>query len=122
MWQVAFFDDFDHEFAKLEEQVQDALLASILLLHRFGPALGRPHADVLFGSAFSNMKELRVTTAGGAWRLAFAFDPQRKAILLVAGNKAGSAQRRFYRNLVAIADRRYRRHLDRLATLGLEEH
>jgi hypothetical protein len=57
------------------------------------------------------MKELRFDADGGVWRVAFAFDPQRKAILLVAGDKGGVVQRRFYRDLIAVADRRFDQHL-----------
>lgn len=61
------------------------------------------------------MKEIRFTAAGSAWRVAFAFDPQRKAILLVAGDKSGSSERRFYRQLITKADDRFDAHLDRLS-------
>lgn len=54
--------------------------------------LGRPYVDTLEGSKYPNMKELRFTADDGVWRVAFAFDPQREAIVLVAGDKAGVAQ------------------------------
>ena len=57
------------------------------------------------------MKELRVRADGGVWRIAFAFDPKRKAILLAAGNKRGIQDKRFYRDLIRIADRRFANHL-----------
>jgi hypothetical protein len=57
------------------------------------------------------MKELRFDADGGAWRVAYAFDPQRKAILLVAGDKSGVGKARFYSSLLRIADDRYDRHL-----------
>lgn len=60
------------------------------------------------------MKELRFEAAGGAWRVAFVFDPDRQAILLVAGDKSGGSEDRFYRQLIATADMRYARHLERL--------
>lgn len=60
------------------------------------------------------MKELRCTANGGVWRVAFAFDPRRNAILLVGGDKAGGGTRRFYRRLIALADARYDRHLENL--------
>lgn len=113
-WQVVFDDEFDAEFGELPETVQDELLASAKLLAAFGPKLSRPHADTLKDSAFSNMKELRFEADGGAWRVAFAFDPERKAILLVAGDKSGGSEKRFYKSLIAKADRRFRAHLDRL--------
>jgi len=55
------------------------------LLESVGPQLGRPHSDALKGSDYANMKELRFRAGGGVWRVAFAFDPKRLAILLVAG-------------------------------------
>jgi len=113
-WIVANHDDFDPEFDALPEEVQDALLAVTALLETYGPALGRPHADTLAGSRHANMKELRFKAAGGVWRVAFAFDPVRRAILLVAGDKAGVAQKRFYTGLVRKADNRFAAHLKRL--------
>ena len=60
------------------------------------------------------MKELRFSAADGEWRVAFAFDPKRKAILLVAGDKSGGSERRFYRELISKADDRLDAHLARL--------
>ena len=64
------------------------------------------------------MKEMRFSAAGGAWRLAFAFDPVRNAVLLVAGDKSGGNARRFYRALIRKAGERFDRHLVRLAEEG----
>ena len=88
-WDVDFHPAFDPEFDALSSEVQDELLAQAKLLEAFGPMLGRPRADTLKGSRHANMKELRFTAAGGVWRVAFAFDPERKAIVLVAGDKSG---------------------------------
>jgi hypothetical protein len=60
------------------------------------------------------MKELRFSAVDGEWRVAFAFDPKRKAILLVAGDKSGGSERRFYRELIRQADDRFDAHLARL--------
>jgi hypothetical protein len=57
------------------------------------------------------MKELRVNTGRLAVRIAFAFDPERKAILLVAGDKRGVSEKRFYRQLIARADALFARYL-----------
>lgn len=76
--------------------------------------LGRPKVDTLKGSKYSNMKELRFEAADGVWRVAFAFDPRRNAILLVAGDKSGVGQRRFYKQLIKKADARFESHLDQL--------
>lgn len=113
-WTVEFAEDFEPEFDALPEAVQDELLAHASLLERFGPSLGRPRVDTLQGSKHANMKELRFAAAGGVWRVAFAFDPKRRAILLVAGDKRGLSVRRFYRSLMRIADRRFDLHLARL--------
>ena len=113
-WTVANHDAFDPEFDALPETVQDELLAITALLEIYGPALGRPHADTLAGSRHANMTELRFKAADGVWRVAFAFDPKRQAILLVAGDKAGVEQKRFYRSLIRKADDRFTDHLMRL--------
>jgi hypothetical protein len=73
------------------------------------PQLGRPRVDTLKGSRHRNMKELRFSAADGEWRVAFAFDPRRKVILLVAGDKSGDSEKRFYRELIRKA------HLARIA-------
>ena len=113
-WNVEFEDTFEAEFLAFEQEVQDALLAAARLLVDYGPELGRPYADTLKGSKHANMKELRFEAADGEWRTAFAFDPQRKAILLVAGDKSGGSQKRFYKQLIAKADRRFSAHLEKL--------
>lgn len=114
-WTVTNHDDFDAEFDALSEAVQDELLAFAALLAVYGPQLGRPHADTLSGSRHANMKELRFKADGGVWRVAFAFDPERQAIVLVAGDKSGVAQKRFYKSLIATADKRFDGHLAALA-------
>lgn len=110
-WDILFHDDFASEFATLTEPLQDELLAHAMLLRDFGPGLGRPTVDTLKGSKHTNMKELRFAWAGEVWRVAFAFDPERKAILLVGGDKGGADQRRFYKRLIAMADERFDGHL-----------
>lgn len=109
-WKVEFYTDFSKEFDKLSEETQDELLAHAGLLEKLGPQLGRPTVDTLKGSSFSNMKELRFNTSGGVWRVAFAFDAKRKAILLIAGNKKGKNQIKFYKDLIKLADSRFSKH------------
>ena len=110
-WDVTFHDDFEAEFDDLSEAVQDAILAGAVLLAKFGSSLQRPHADTLNGSKHANMKELRCRAGNGVWRIAFAFDPERKAILLTAGDKAGVNKKRFYKKLITKADARFDEHL-----------
>jgi hypothetical protein len=112
-WEVDFHPAFYKEFQGLASDVQDELLAHAQVLEKFGPMLGRPLVDTLKGSRHANMKELRFNAAGGVWRIAFAFDPSRKALLLVAGNKSGTSERRFYKQLLRKADKRFDEHLSR---------
>ena len=79
-WVVEIGDEFELEFDALHEDVKAEILALSRLLQQFGPQLGRPRADTLNGSRYTNMKELRFGAAGGEWRV---------AILLVAGDKLG---------------------------------
>ena len=113
-WVVEAADEFKPEFDALGQDVRRELLALARVLQEFGPQLGRPRVDTLNGSRHANMKELRFSAAGGEWRVAFAFDPRRKAVLLVAGDKSGGSQRRFYRELVRKADARFYAHLARI--------
>jgi hypothetical protein len=92
VWAVEFHPNFDPEFEDLAESVQDELLAHLKLLEQFGPQLGRPRVDTLKGSRHNNMKELRFDAADGVWRFAFAFDPNRCAILRCGGDNPESAQ------------------------------
>jgi len=113
-WAAYFHPKFKAEFDELSASAQDELLASLVPLREYGPSLGRPDVDTLNDSKYANMKELRFRADGGVWRVAFAFDPQRNAILLVAGDKAGVSQKKFYRRLIEKADKRYKEHLDNL--------
>jgi|SRR5579859_1282701 len=114
VWNVSFHDEFDIEFTSLSDAVQDELLAHAKVLAQLGPTMGRPRVDTLAGSRHANMKELRFEADNGVWRVAFAFDPTRSAILLVAGDKGGLGQKRFYRSLIARADDRFDAHLKHL--------
>ncbi len=112
-WVVEIGDEFESEFDALHEDVQTEILALARLLQQFGPQLGRPRVDTLKESRHANMKELRFSAAGGEWRVAFAFDTKRKGILLVAGDKSGVSEKRFYRELIRKADDRFDAHLTR---------
>lgn len=94
-WTVEIADEFGPEFEILHEDVQTEMLALSRLIQQFGPQLGRPRVDTLNGSRHANMTEIRFSAADGEWRLAFAFDPKREAVLLVAGDKSGGSAKRF---------------------------
>jgi hypothetical protein len=113
-WNVQYHVDYLNELEAEPEAVQDEVLSLVGLLKMFGPQLGRPHCDTLNGSRYPNMKELRFTLPDGEWRVAFAFDPERSAILLIGGSKSGSSGRKFYRSLNRIADKRFAEHLESL--------
>ena len=117
-WKVVFHDQFAIEFEQLKVGVQDELLAHAVLLRDYGPSLGRPTVDTLKGSKHANMKEMRFSHGKDVWRVAFAFDPARKAVLLVAGNKGGADQRLFYKRLIDSADTRMTQHLSDLKTIS----
>jgi hypothetical protein len=106
-WTVEIADEFEPEFDALHPEVRTEILALSLVLEQFGPRLGRPRVDTLNGSRHANLKELRFSAADGEWRVAFAFDPKRNAVLLVAGDKSGGRERRFYLELIRKADARF---------------
>jgi hypothetical protein len=115
-WAVALQDAFVPEFEALSEEVQDGLAALLVLLRYSGPHLGRPRVDTLKGSRHANMKELRLDADNGVWRFAFAFDPERRAIVLCGGDKSGGGEKRFYKKLIIKADDRFDAHLESLRT------
>jgi len=110
-WTVAFHDAFAVEFQEWRHDIQKAAATQLVVLETVGPTLGRPHADTLKGSRHKNMKELRFSVGDGEWRIAYAFDPRRSAIVLVGASKSGVSSDRFYRRLISTADRRFDEHL-----------
>jgi hypothetical protein len=108
-WAIEFVDEFEGWWNGLSEDEQVDVDAKVRLLEELGPALGRPHADTVQGSRHANMKELRIQHAGRPYRVLFAFDPRRSAILLLGGDKTGNA--RWYDENVPIADRLFDDHL-----------
>lgn len=105
-WSVVEHWDFTRERADLPDEVLDKLAEIVLAIEKIGPHLGRPLVDTLSGSKHKNMKEIRCAVQG-AWRFAFAFDPDRRAVILVGGNKEGGSSTRFYKLLISTADKRF---------------
>ena len=98
---------------ELDPDSHDQVLAAIEILRDVGPQLGRPLVDKVTGSRHKNMKELRPGSAGRSeLRILFAFDPDRRAITLVAGDKAGNWTA-WYRKNIPIADDLFDSHLRR---------
>jgi hypothetical protein len=113
-WEVIMDDEFEVWINALEREERIRILGHVGLLGEHGPNLGRPYVDTVNGSKLRNLKELRVQIGGEPWRVLFAFDPQRNAVLLVGGNKAGD--KRWYKTNIPVAEERFERHLARSAT------
>ena len=111
-WGVEYTDHFEEWWNGLDSAEQEDVAAKVGLLEECGPALGRPHVDTIRGSRHPNMKELIVQHAGRPYRILFAFDPRRSAILLIGGDKTG--RDRWYEEYVPRADRLYDQHLETL--------
>ncbi len=116
-WDVEFTDEFGEWWDGLSENEQDAVATKVELLRRFGPALRRPHSGSIHSSKHSNMKELIIQHAGRPYRVLYAFDPRRCAILLLGGDKTGDD--RWYEKSVPVADRLFDEHLAALRKEGL---
>lgn len=113
MWSIDV-DLIDEWLTSLDQLSYEQVIAALELLAERGPQLGRPLVDTVVGSRHKNMKELRPGSSGRSeLRVLFAFDPERQAILLVAGDKAGNWSS-WYRENIPIADERFAAHLDQL--------
>jgi hypothetical protein len=120
-WDYKTTDELDAWVESLEQPERNEIAALLDALTRLGPSLGRPHADVLNGSSYANMKELRGKTPAAVLRIAFAFDPERIAQVLCGGNKKGVSQKSFYKKLIDKADKLYKLHLEALAAKKKKE-
>ena len=87
---MEYTDEFEAWWNTLEVDEQEEVEAKVELLEEFGPVLPRPHADVIVTSKHAKMKELRADVAQRHLRVLYAFDPRRKAILLIGGDKTGT--------------------------------
>jgi len=113
-WDVRFTSDVESWLDELTVKQPDSaeqVVAAIDVLARVGPTLGRPLVDRIKGSQLTNLKELRPGSTGRSeLRVLFIFDPERRAVLLVAGNKAGNWSG-WYRKAIPLAERLYAEHL-----------
>ena len=117
-WGIDFAEEFDREFDDFPDDVRIEILQLLEGLAVEGPEMGRPHVDTLKGSTHSNMKELRCRGECKTWRVAFAFTPEQRALLLAADNKSGRKERRFYKGLIRKADARFDEYLAGTADKG----
>lgn len=108
-WKVVQANEFGKWYAEQDADAREDIFAKIEVLATVGPSLGRPNVDTVYESRFPNMKELRVQSKGRPFRIFFVFDPKRQAVLLIGGDKTG--KKRFYKEMVPIADQIYERYL-----------
>ena len=113
-YEVEFTQEFEEWWDSLDADEQESVDFSVRLLEEQGIHLKRPHADAVRGSRFSKMRELRCQHDGQPYRILFAFDPRRIAMLLIGGDKTGDP--RWYDEFVPLADRIYERHLKEIGS------
>ena len=111
-WDVEFTDEFEAWWNNLSESEQIKIDATVRLLEEYGPDLPYPMSSGVIGSRHSHMRELRIQVHGRPFRILYAFNPKRAAILLIGGDKTGNDL--WYEANVPIADRLYDRHLEEL--------
>jgi hypothetical protein len=111
-WEVEYTDEFGEWWETLDEGEQDSVAVSVTLLEQRGPTLPFPYSSGISSSKHSHMRELRVQHKGEPYRILYAFDPRRVAILLIGGKKSGDE--RWYNEYVSKADKLYDEHLQLL--------
>lgn len=115
-WQVLFTEEFGAWWNSLTAEEQEDVDAVVGLLEIQGPSLRFPHSSGVGSSSWPHMRELRIQHAGKPYRVLYAFDPLRAALLLTGGEKTGND--RWYERYVPIADRLYREHIADLKAKG----
>ena len=115
-WDIEYTDEFEWWWETLTERAQIDVDTVVGLLQECGPNLPFPYSSGVTGSKHSHMRELRIQHQGRPIRVLYALDPQRTAILLLGGDKAGNI--RWYKVNVPIADRLYDEHLAELEQEG----
>lgn len=116
-WEIEFTDEFEEWWESLELAEQESVAIVIQLLEERGVHLSFPHSSDIKGSKHGQMRELRIQHKGEPYRVLYAFDPRRNAILLLGGNKTGAE--RWYEIFVPLADKLYDDHLVQLKKEGL---
>lgn len=109
VWEVEVSDEFLAWYRSLDELECESVNSAVAKLEHYGPTLGRPYADTLIGSKYPNLKELRVQHQGRPYRILFAFNPRRKAYLILGGDKNSDAG--WYVDALRRAELIYARHL-----------
>ncbi len=115
-WNIEYTDELGVWWDTLSEAEQEFIDASVRFLEVHGPQLGFPHSSGIHGSRHAQMRELRIQHGGRPYRVLYAFDPRRYAILLIGGDKTGKD--RWYTVFVPLADGLYDSHLETLHKEG----
>lgn len=113
---IEYTDEFEIWWNSLSVREQDNIAAAVMLLEEYGPTLPFPYSSRIESSKHSHMRELRIQHAGKPYRVLYAFDPRRNAILLIGGNKTGNS--RWYDEYVPIADALYGQYIEDLKREG----
>jgi hypothetical protein len=109
-WEVVATQEFDDWYAGLEDELAWAIAAAVEVIEEDGPATRRPLVGEITQSRYKNMKELCVAAANREIRILFIFDPKRRAVLLLGGDKTGQWNR-WYRTSIPAADALYEQWL-----------
>ena len=112
-----YTDEFGSWWEDLTEDEQESIAAYVRLLEERGSNLPFPYSSGIERSRHSHMRELRIQHRGKPYRVLYAFDPRRTALLLIGGNKTGDD--RWYDRYVSRADQLYDEHLNQLHKEGL---
>jgi hypothetical protein len=117
-WDVEYTDEFETWWiSELDNAGRESVAAYIALLEERGPALEYPYSSGIRRSRYSHLRELRIQHEGRPYRVLYAFDPRRTAILLIGGTKKGDD--RWYEVNVPLAEKLYATHLEQLMEEGL---
>lgn len=115
-FEIEYTDEFGEWWDALTEDEQSSVDGAVELLEVFGPRLPFPHSSTVESSRHGHMRELRIQHRGRPFRVLYAFDPRRVALLLTGGDKTGD--QRWYQKYVPIADDLYDEHLRALEREG----
>ena len=116
MVEIEFTDEFERWWETLDAETQDSIDVKVRLLEEQGTNLPYPHSSGINGSRHGRMRELRVQHKTKPYRILYAFDPRRVAVLLLGGDKTGND--RWYKENVPTADRLYDQRLEELREEG----
>ena len=111
-WKIKQTAEFQEWFETSAKRLQDVIVENVAVLKEIGPSPGRPRADSIKGSSIKNLKELRLECRGRVIRIFYVFDPERNGVLLIGGDKSGSGDKHFYRQMIHRSEQVYSNYLE----------